>query len=76
MHSVIDQSGEGLAVRADHLNDVAARVVERVGVVIEGDPSFRLAGRYFEARRLDPVERLVDGFGDAVADQVNIFQIR
>src|SRR5207244_12832901 len=76
MNGVIDERREWLAVRANRLDDVTARVVELFGVVVEGDFPFRLTGRYLQARWPQFSERLVNGVGDAIANEVNVFQIR
>ena len=76
MHRVVHQRGERLAVRADRLHDVTARIVKPVSVVVVGDLPLRISRSDAQARGLQLRQRFVDRFRHARADRIEIFQIR
>ena len=76
VNRVVDQRGERLAVAADCLHHVAARVVKLRSVIVIGNLPVGLAGGDPERRRLQPGDRLVDRLGGFVANEVEILKIR
>src|SRR5437660_9939849 len=75
MNSVIDQRGEWATRCVERLDDMAARIVQLVRVIVISDLSFRLAGGNLELRRLQPGHGVVNCLGHPLANALQIFGI-
>ena len=75
MDGVVDQRGDGLALRTLRLDHVHAPVVEVGCVVVVGDLALGLAGSDLDPCGLEAVDGLVDREGGLVTDEIQVLEV-
>ena len=75
MDGVVDQCRNRLSIRVEQLQDVTARIVEPVSIIVVGDLAPGLAGCGFELGRLQPRVGFPDRLGHPGADHFQVFGV-